>query len=66
METKKLTAVEKAKDFLNNFGKEIALKVVDEILEAKPSYKYWRTDYDETPSAIIYWQEVKDELNKSE
>ena len=61
-----MTQKEKAQELINNFGKEIALKVVDEILEAKPSYKYWRTDYDETPSAIIYWQQVKHELNKSE
>ena len=61
-----MTQKEKAQELINNFGKELAIKVVYEILEAKPSYKYWRTDYDETPSAIIYWQQVKHELIKSE
>jgi len=39
-----------------------ALVAVNEILEAQPSYVYWRTYYDETPSAITYWQEVKEAI----
>lgn len=35
---------------------------VNEILEAQPSYKYWDTYSDETPSAITFWNEVKAEL----
>ena len=39
-----------------------ALIAVEEILEAQPSYRYWDTYDDETPSAIIFWNEVKLEL----
>jgi hypothetical protein len=37
---------------------------VDEILNEVPSKRYWDTYDDETPSAITYWVEVKEELNK--
>ena len=47
--------------------KESAIKcakiLVDEILESKPSYIYWDTYDDETPSAITFWNEVKNELD---
>lgn len=36
--------------------------LVNEILESQPSYKYWYTYDDETPSAITFWNEVKSEL----
>jgi hypothetical protein len=39
------------------------LKNVDEILESQPSYKYWETYDDETPSAFTYWEEVKQKIN---
>jgi len=44
-------------------AKECALIAIEEILEVKPSKKYWDTYSDETPSAITYWQEVKTEIN---
>jgi hypothetical protein len=44
--------------------KAVALIMVNEILEAQPSYKYWDVHDDETPSGITFWTEVKDEINK--
>ena len=43
-------------------AKRLALITVEEVLESIPSYKYWDTHNDETPSAITYWNEVKDEI----
>ena len=43
-------------------AKECALIAVDEILEAQPSYRYWDTYDDETPSSVTFWNEVKVEL----
>jgi hypothetical protein len=45
-------------------AKQCALIAVDEILNSVPSRRYWDTYDDETPSAIIYWQEVKQEIEK--
>ena len=39
-----------------------ALIAVEEILETRPSYKYWDTYDDETLSAITFWNDVKSEL----
>ena len=41
---------------------EIALLIVDKILEESPTRIYWDTYDDETPSAITVWGEVKSEL----
>ncbi len=41
---------------------EIALLMVDKILEENPTKTYWDTYDDETPSAITFWREVKSEL----
>lgn len=41
---------------------DIALLIVDKILEEQPSYVYWETYSDETNSAITVWNEVKQEL----
>jgi len=41
---------------------EIALLIVDKILEENPTKTYWDTYDDETPSAITVWSEVKNEL----
>lgn len=41
---------------------EIALLMVDKILEESPTKIYWDTYDDETPSAITVWSEVKTEL----
>lgn len=45
-------------------AKKCALIAVDEILNSVPSRRYWDTYDDETPSAIIYWKEVKQEIEK--
>lgn len=51
----------KATDLKEKFGKELAFKVVDEILEAIKEYQY---------SALIhkqvfdYWMDVKGEIKK--
>jgi len=45
------------------FGGKMALIMVEQILESQPSFKYWETYDDETPSAITFWNEVKTELN---
>lgn len=68
----KQTAIEKAEELVWKFAfmgaetkkiaVESALIVVDEILQAQPSLEYWRTYDDETPSAITFWNEVKQEL----
>jgi hypothetical protein len=44
--------------------KKVALVMVEEILESQPSYTYWSTYDDETPSAITFWNEVKQELER--
>ena len=41
---------------------EVALLMVDMILEESPTRIYWDTHDDETPSAITVWNEVKTEL----
>jgi hypothetical protein len=59
-----MTAVEKANDLVIKFGKEVALKVVDEILKSNPCYEgtdrggdfMWVED-------TYYWEQVKHELN---
>lgn len=43
---------------------EIAIFVVDKILSENPTYIYWVTSDDETPSAITVWNEVKTELEE--
>jgi hypothetical protein len=74
-----MTPKEKAKEMVNKFyyyvesisesqqqenAKNCALIAVDEIIKESPSKIYWQTYDDETPSAITYWQEVKEEINK--
>ena len=46
----------------NKSSIKLALIAVNELLEAHPSYRYWDTYDDETPSAITFWNEVKAEL----
>lgn len=41
---------------------DIALLMVDKILEENPTRIYWDTYDDQTPSAITVWGEVKAEL----
>lgn len=41
---------------------DIALFMVEKILQEQPTYRYWDTFSDETPSAVTVWNEVKTEL----
>jgi len=69
-----MTPQEKAKELLNRFQNEVgmfsehakncALICADEILQESPSKMYWQTYDDETPSAITFWHEVKQEIKK--
>ena len=63
-----LTAVERAKDLVSKFGKELALKVVNEIIDALETYD----DYNDTfelqnmDGDFRYWDKVKHELTKQQ
>ena len=50
-------------DYIHPDSVKCAKIAVDEILESQPSYRYWDTYDDETPSAITFWSEVKNELD---
>lgn len=41
-----------------------AMVTVKQIIKAQPSYVFWETYSDETPSAITFFNEVKAELEK--
>ena len=67
MKAKKIKAIELVQKFYSigaNECKQCALIAVDEILNECPSKIYWNTYNDETPSAVTFWQEVKQEINK--
>lgn len=51
-------------DEIETLAIECAKIAVDEIIKESPSKRYWDTYDDEQPSAITFWQEVKNELNK--
>jgi hypothetical protein len=53
-----MTPKEKAQDFINKFGKDLASKVVDEIQVIKSVY------HDE--ELYDYYEQVKHELNKQQ
>jgi len=66
-----MTPQEKAQELFTKFSsntvhydaaKQCAIIAVDEILNSIPSSGYWHTYSVEIPSAITYWQEVKQEL----
>ena len=60
--------IERAKDLVSKFGKELAPKVVDEIIDALETYD----DYNDTfelqnmDSDFRYWDKVKNELTKQQ
>jgi len=62
----KMTPTERATDLVNKFGKEIAPKVVDEIINALETYD----DYNDTfelqnmDGDFRYWDKVNYELTK--
>ena len=59
-----MKAKEKAKELVGIFGKELALKCVDEIVKDR---KHLEEEYDEdffgSYGVEEYWQEVKQEIN---
>ena len=60
-----MTAVEKAKDLIKTFGKILAVKVVDEILELLEDNGLTFSEHHDR-TTIEYWLEIKNEINKSE
>jgi hypothetical protein len=56
----KQTAVEKAKQLIETFGKEYASKVVNEIIASNPHSNPLNT---ELYSSMDYWFEVKQVIN---
>ena len=56
------TAVEQAQKLVKTFGKELALKAVDEML----SNDGWSSSRNEWDRFKKYCEQVKHELNKSE
>lgn len=46
------------------FCKMCAIKVAEEVLENGPSRRYWDNHDDETPSTVVVWTEIKQELEK--
>jgi hypothetical protein len=57
------TAVERAEDLLNKFGKEVAIKVVYEIQKC---VLYTSQRFENDRFSENYWEEVKQELNKQQ
>ena len=71
---------EKAKDLVSKFGKEVAVKVVDEIIDALSIYdefteqhlkdefglEYFSAELQNMDGDFRYWDKVKHKLNKSE
>ena len=60
--------IDRAKDLVSKFGKELAIKVVDEIIDALETYD----DYNDTfelqnmDGDFRYWDKVKNELTKQQ
>jgi len=68
---------DRAKDLINKFGKELASKVVDEIIDALETYDtstesylkqdfgldYFSSELQNMDSDFRYWDKVKRELN---
>lgn len=60
--------IDRAKDLVSKFGKELAPKVVDEIIDALQTYD----DYNDTfelqnmDGDFRYWDKVKQELTKQQ
>ena len=57
-----MTATEKAQELVKTFGKQLALKAVDEML----SNDGWSSSRNEWDRFKKYCEQVKHELNKSE
>jgi hypothetical protein len=64
----KLSPKEKAKDLQNKFGKELAPKVVDEIINALETYDDVNDTFElqNMDGDFRYWDKVKHELTKQQ
>jgi hypothetical protein len=58
-----MKTAERAKDLVNKFGKELALKVVYEIQKC---VLYTTKKFENDRFSEDYWEEVKQELNKQQ
>ncbi len=63
-----MTPINRAKDLISKFGKELALKVVDEIIDALETYDEINDTYElqNMDGDFRYWDKVKHEIIKSE
>lgn len=63
-----MTPINRAKDLISKFGKELALKVVDEIIDALETYDDINDTYElqNMDGDFRYWDKVKHEIIKSE
>lgn len=52
---------EKAQELVSKFGEELAIEVIDEIMQ---TLKF--TEVQGNRQYLGYWSDVKDEINKSE
>ena len=73
----RMISEDRAKDLINKFGKELASKVVDEIIDALETYDtstesylkqdfgldYFSSELQNMDSDFRYWDKVKRELN---
>jgi chloramphenicol O-acetyltransferase len=55
-----MNAIEKATHLYNIFGKELAIKCVEEILDSMPDYNIYKEDGSDFANAYTYyWKQVK-------
>jgi hypothetical protein len=64
---KKIIPADKARDLVNTFGKELAPKVVDEIINALETYDDINDTFElqNMDGDFRYWEKVKDLVNQS-
>jgi hypothetical protein len=63
-----MTTSEKAINLVNTFGKELAIKCVDEILESMPTeYNVWKDDGSNFINGYnYYWKQVKYKIENND
>ena len=64
-----MKAEDKAKEFIDKYGIETALKIIDEIIKSNPTYYLEEIKEDigyiqYRECALDYWQEVKQEVKQ--
>lgn len=60
--------IDRAKDLVSKFGKELAIKVVDEIIDALETYDDVNDTFElqNMDADFRYWDKVKNELTKQQ